>query len=165
VAATLTGLCVVLLAMVPNRAGRSNGDFVHRRRPPPATSALTATASAIHELHLRGGVRVFDIGDAITFYSGLPMPALRPGQMNRPFWSFVHGQDIGVIILEPALLADPHLESDGGFRAFTAGEETGDFLLFPTATPGFRFAVRSDLLPDQPPAPPAAPVGSLSSRQ
>jgi hypothetical protein len=157
VTATLTGLCVVLLAVVPNRAGRSNDDLVHRRRPPPATSALTATASAIHDLPLRGGVRVFDIGDAITFYSGLPMPALRPGQMNRPFWSFLHEHDIGVIILQPALLGDPHLEHDAEFRAFCAGEETGDFLLFPTANAAFRIAVRRDLLSDQPPTANPAP--------
>jgi hypothetical protein len=164
VAATLTGLCVILLAMVPNRAGRSNGDFVHRRRPPAATSALTATASAIRELHLRGVVRVFEIGDAITFYSGLPMPALRPGQMNRPFWSFVHGQDIGVIILQPALLGDPHLEHDAEFRAFYAGEETSNFLVFPTGNAEIRFAVRRDLLSDQPPSAKPSPQPAAPAR-
>lgn len=147
----LAAVAVGLALFVPNRA---NGWCVQsrlggRQRIEPVAAPSRACVRAVRELELRGQVTFLDISGARSFYSGFGMGHVDPyaAAPGERFSDFVRRTNVGVLVLEPQVLATPLMRDDPDAKALATGRESESFRVFPVeGYPDFRIAVRRDLL-------------------
>ena len=143
---------VGLALFVPNRA---NGWCVQSRlgggqRIEPVASPSRACVRTVRELELRGFVAFLDTSGARSFYSGFGMGHVDPfaAAPGERFAHFTRRTNVGVVVLEPLVLATPLMRDDPDAKALAEGRESELFRVFPVeGHPDYRIAVRRDLLP------------------
>jgi hypothetical protein len=143
-------LGAVLLAVTPNRAHGWDVQQVlcrhHAEQSPPR--AEQALANTLRALDLRGPVVLLDfIGPIRAFYAGVACRCVYVTEKTGPFWEFVHGRGINVIVLDGHLLSDSRYRDDPEFQDFASGKKSEVFTFVPVPDGAVRIAVRNDLLP------------------
>jgi hypothetical protein len=156
-ARALVALVAVLALVVPNRA---HGWCVQQyllggtgERIAYLPTASRDAARTVRALNLRGTVRFLDLTTMHQFCAGHGHDVVNAfsAQPGAGFEEFVRANDVGVIVIDPGLVAfGPVLRNTPEARALAAGTESALFRVFPVeGHPQTRVAVRRDLLPPE----------------
>ncbi|HEX4448269.1 MAG TPA: hypothetical protein VH044_16085, partial [Polyangiaceae bacterium] len=137
----------MLFVLMPNRAYgaclQTAIGLVRKPRPDPHETARTA--AALHALGIARKVVVLEQGYSYVFYSGLAFDRVREWTKDRPFGTWLHDNDISVVVLSEAIFRNGAFASDPEFIDFAYDPASFGFRPLPVLGTPNTFAIRDDI--------------------